>query len=206
MSGKSGLANTYRNLSDEELILKFQNDDTGAFEEIVRRYKDRIVNFLYRYTGNREDSEDLAQDAFLRLYRLKHRYREIGKFSTWFYTIVINTAKTFLNTKSQRRAVSISNFSEDEEKDYELPGNMISPEESAIAENENYYIQKAIESLNPKFRELVILRDIEDLDYEEIAKITDLPLGTVKSKINRGRECLKEMLEHIYKPKHSKKQ
>jgi len=80
---------------------------------------------------------------------------------------------------------------------------VISPEESANAASENYYIQKAIESLNDKFRQVIVLRDIEDLDYEEIAQVTNLPLGTVKSRINRGRECLKEMLAHIYKEKNS---
>jgi RNA polymerase sigma-70 factor (ECF subfamily) len=201
MSGKSNPEYNYKNLTDEELILEFQKEDINAFDEIVYRYKDRIVNFLYRYTGSREDSEDIAQDAFLRLYKSKHLYREIGKFSTWFYTIAINLAKTSLRRKKKYRAFSINNFDEKEEKDYELTANVIAPDESANASNESYYIQKAIEALSDKFREVIILRDIQELDYEEIAKITKLPLGTVKSRINRGRECLKEMLEQIYKPK-----
>jgi len=88
----------YKKLTDEELILLFQRDDVNSFNELVHRYKDKIVNFLYRYTGSREDAEDLAQDAFLRLYKSKHLYREIAKFSTWFYTIAINLGKTSLNT------------------------------------------------------------------------------------------------------------
>ncbi len=201
MPGKLKPDQNYKNLTDEELILEFQKEDVNAFNEIVYRYKDRLVNFLYRYTGSREECEDIAQDAFLRLYRSKHLYREIGKFSTWFYTIAINLAKTHLRRKKNYRAFSINNYDENEEKDYELTANVIAPDESANAANEGYYIQKAIESLNPKFREVIILRDIQDLEYEEIATITKLPLGTVKSRINRGRECLKEMLEQIYKPK-----
>jgi len=204
MSGKPNPEQNYKILTDEELILKFQKEDINAFNEIVFRYKDRIVNFLFRYTGSREESEDIAQDSFLRLYKSKHLYREIGKFSTWFYTIAINLAKTNLRQKKKYNAMSINNYDESEEKDYELTADVIAPDESANAANESYYIQKSIDSLNEKFREVIILRDIQDLDYEEIVRITNLPLGTVKSRINRGRECLKEMLEHIYKSKSAK--
>lgn len=200
MSGKSNP--DYKKLTDEQLILIFQQEDVNAFNELVYRYKDRIINFLFRYTGSREECEDIAQDAFLNLYRSKHLYREVGKFSSWFYRIAINIAKTKHARKKKLQTVSINNADPDEEKDYELPGNLLSPDDAANAANENYYIQKALESLNEKYKEVVILRDIQDLEYEEIARITNLPLGTVKSRINRGRECLKEMLEHIYKPKH----
>lgn len=200
MSGKSNADPDYKNLTDEELILRFQEEDINAFNEIVFRFKDRIVNFLYRYTGSREESEDIAQDAFLRLYKSKHLYKEIGKFSTWFYTIAINLAKTNLRKKKRLRTISINNRDETGEKDYELPANVIAPDESANASSESYYIQKAIDALSDKLKQVIILRDIQDLDYEEIASITELPLGTVKSRINRWRECLKEMLEKIYKP------
>lgn len=191
----------YRSLTDEQLIFEFQQEDVEAFNEIVFRYKDRLVNFLFRYTGNRDDSEDLAQDTFLKLYRSKHLYREIAKFSTWFYTIAINLAKTNLRKKGRYNAISISEFDPDGEKDFDLPAKgQISPDDSANASIENEFIQKAINSLNEKFREVIILRDIQDLEYEEIAQITDLPLGTVKSRINRGRERLKELLSDIYKP------
>ena len=203
MSFKSNPDPDYKKLTDEELISRFQNEDIDAFNEIVFRFKDKIVNFLYRYTGSREDSEDIAQDAFLRLYKSKHLYREIGKFSTWFYTIAINIAKTNLRKKKKLNVISINNVfdrGETGEKDYELPANVIAPDDSANASTEGYYIQKAIDSLSDKLKQVIILRDIQDLDYDEIASITELPLGTVKSRINRGRECLKEILEHIYKP------
>lgn len=191
----------YKGLTDEQLIFKFQEEDIEAFNEIVFRYKDRLVNFLFRYTGNRDDSEDLAQDTFLKLYRSKHLYREIAKFSTWFYTIAINIAKTHLRKKSRKKAISLSSFDPENEKDFELTANVLGPDESANASTESYYIQKAIDSLDENFREVIVLRDIQDFEYEEIAQITGLPLGTVKSRINRGRERLKVMLSEIYKPK-----
>ena len=190
-----------KTLTDEQLILEFQNGNVEAFNEIVFRYKDKVVNFLYRYTGSREESEDLAQDTFLKLYKSKHLYREIARFSTWFYTIAINIAKTNLRKNKRYNSISISEFDPDNEKDFDLPSDVLTPEETAQAGIENYHIQKAIDSLDEKFKQVILLRDIQDLDYDEIAKITELPLGTVKSRINRGREKLKEILSDIYKPK-----
>ena len=163
------------------------------------RYKDKVVNFLYRYTGDRDEAEDLAQDAFVKLYRSKHLYKEIAKFSTWFYTIAINTARTDSRKKSRYNAMSISDYDPENDKDYEIPADVQSPDDYANAGIENHYIQKAIDSLEESFKQVIILRDIEDLDYEEIAHITGLPLGTVKSRINRGREKLKKILNEIYK-------
>ncbi len=189
----------YKKLSDEELIIEFQKEKVEAFNELVIRYKDKLVNFLYRYTGDKDEAEDLAQDAFIKLYRSKHLYKEIAKFSTWFYTIAINTAKTDARKKNRFNTLSISDYDPENEKDYEIPANVQSPDEYANAGIENYYIQKAIDSLEESFKEVIILRDIEDMDYEEIAKVTGLPLGTVKSRINRGREKLKKLLSEIYK-------
>ena len=190
-----------KKLTDEELIIAFQNGNVAAFNELVLRYKDKLVNFLYRYTGNRDDAEDLAQDTFVKLYRSKHLYKEIAKFSTWFYTIAINTAKTDSRKKNRYNSISLSEFDPDEDKDYELTANVISPEDSANASMEHHYIQKAIDGLEDYFKEVIILRDIQDLDYDEIAQITGLPLGTVKSRINRGREKLKKSLSKIYNNK-----
>jgi RNA polymerase sigma-70 factor (ECF subfamily) len=190
----------YKKLSDEQLIFKFQQEDVQAFNEIVLRYKDKLVNCLFRYTGSRDESEDLAQDTFLKLYRSKHLYREIAKFSTWFYTIAINIAKTNLRKKSRYNSISISDFDPENDKDFDLTADVQLPDDAANAVTENEFIQKAINQLSDKFKEVIIMRDVEDLEYEEIAKITGLPLGTVKSRINRGREKLKEMLSGIYKP------
>lgn len=188
----------YRSKTDEELILMFQNDDIEAFNEIVFRYKNKVVNFLYRYTGNRDEAEDLAQDTFVKVFRSKHLYKEVAKFSTWFYTIAVNTAKTNAKKKSRMSTISLSDFDPDNEKDYDLKDTGFMPDEIANAGTESYYIQQAINSLDEDFKNIIILRDIEDLEYEEIVKITGLPMGTVKSRINRGREKLKKILSDIY--------
>lgn len=189
----------YRKLTDEELIYRFQRDDYQAFNEIVNRYKNKLVNFIFRYTGNRDDAEDYAQDTFLKLYKSKHLYREIAKFSTWFYTIALNTVKTNIKKKNRYSSISISDFDPENDKDYDLKSNDSGPEEIVNSGLEIEIIQNAINSLDDAFREVIVLRDIEDLEYDEIAKITGLPLGTVKSRINRGREKLKNILSNKIK-------
>jgi len=190
----------YKSFTDEQLIGEFKEGNNDAYSEIVIRYKDRLVNFLFRYTGNKDDSEDLAQDAFIKLYRSKHLYQEIAKFSTWFYTIAINIAKTSLKKKSRMSTLSISDYDPENDKDFDIPAVTIEPDVQANASIENEYIQKAINSLEETYREAIILRDIQDLDYEEIANTLNVPIGTVKSRINRGREKLKVLLKDIYKP------
>lgn len=189
----------YKKLTDEELIYRFQRDDYQAFNELVERYKNKLVNFIFRYTGNRDDAEDYAQDTFLKLYKSKHLYREIAKFSTWFYTIALNTVKTNIKKKNRYSTISISDFDPENDKDYDLKSDDVSPEETVNSDLEMELIQSAINSLDEAFREVIVLRDIEDLEYDEIAKITGLPLGTVKSRINRGREKLKIILSNKIK-------
>lgn len=193
--------NDYKTLTDEQLILQFQKEDKGAFGEIVLRYKDRLVNFLFRFTGNRESAEDISQETFLKLYKNKDKYTEIAKFSTWLYTIALNEARSNYRKEKKHSAVSINEFYEDSHSDYQISSNEYNPEDEANAETEAFYIQKAINSLNEKHREIIILRDIEDLDYEEIAATLNIPLGTVRSRINRARESLKISLDSIYKAK-----
>lgn len=190
----------FKNLTDEQLIAEFQKENIEAFNELVHRYKDKLVNFLYRYTGNRDESEDLAQDTFLKLYKSKHLYKEIAKFSTWFYTIAINIAKTNLRKTKKYNSISISDYDPENEKDFDLVSDIRGPDVNSNAAIENQYIQEAINSLDEHFKEVIVLRDIQDFDYEEITKILNLPLGTVKSRINRGREKLKVLLKDIYKP------
>ena len=178
---------------------------TNSLLIIVMRYKDRLVNFLYRFTGNRETAEDISQETFLKLYKNKDKYSEIAKFSTWLYTIALNEARSNFRKEKKHSAVSINDFYEDSHNDYQIKSDDYNPEEDANAETESFYIQKAINSLNEIHREIIVLRDIEELDYEEIAKTLDIPLGTVRSRINRARESLKVSLDSIYRAKSKNK-
>jgi RNA polymerase sigma-70 factor, ECF subfamily len=187
-----------KKLTDENLIFAFQQGDTNAYTEIVSRYKDRLTNFVYRYVGNYDECDDIVQDTFVKVYTSKHLYKEVAKFSTWIYTIAINLAKTKLAKQQKYKTFSISDVYDDEDKDFDIPDDAFTPDVDANSKFLSAHIQKALSQINENYRELVILRDIEDYSYEEIVEMTGLPMGTVKSRINRGREKLQELLKDIY--------
>ncbi len=184
--------------TDEQLIARFQDGDEYAFDLLVKRYKDPLMNFIYRFVGDRTDAEDIVQETFLRLYKNKHYYREIAKFSTWIYTIAGNLAKTELRKRRRRNFLSIHNFMSTE-KDYELPDKGITPDRHTNTVITDKEIQKAIDKLSPKFRQVILLRDIQVFSYEEISQIVKIPLGTVKSRVNRARLKLQKDLKKVIK-------
>jgi len=138
-------------LSDEDLIRRFQDGDLYAFDAIVNRYKDQLLNFAYRFLGNMEESEDVVQETFLRIFRNKHAYRQIAKFSTWVYTIAGNLAKTELRKRKRRKYVYISDMGFDD-KDFEIEDVKADTEREVDSMIKEKYIQKAIDELPARFR------------------------------------------------------
>ena len=190
---------TLEQLSNEELIALFQNDVMPAFDVLVTRFKDPLLNYIYRFVGNYDDACDILQDTFLRVYDKKHMYKSIAKVSTWIYTIAGNLAKTTLRRPQRSRTISITQSS-DKHDEFEIPlldGTPL-PDRMSDSALKSLRIQGALMKLPPMFREAVILRDVQDMPYEEIAELTGMPLGTIKSRINRGRQQLMELLKDIY--------
>ncbi len=183
-------------VTDEQLIAQFQRGDLQAFDVLVQRYKDQLLNYVFRFVGNRVDAEDIVQETFLRVYKNKHYYKEIAKFSTWVYTIAGNLAKTELRRRKRRKLFSVSNFV-NEERDFDIPDPNRSPDQRVDGALKDEIIQKAIDKLPAKFKEVIILRDIQEFAYEEISEILNIPLGTVKSRVNRGRLKLQEDLKFL---------
>jgi len=180
--------------TDEELIASFQNGNEQAYIELVRRYRDRLMTFVFRFLGDMELSEDIVQDTMIKVYTHKHYYKEIAKFSTWIYTIAGNLAKTELRKRKRRKVTLLSQMNTDDRK-YEIPSTELQSEDIVQGEYTERYIQKAILQLPLHFRTVVILRDIQELSYEEISNIVNVPLGTVKSRINRARLQLQQTLK-----------
>ncbi len=183
-------------ITDEELIQRFQAGEEEAFEEIVHRYANRLMNFAYRFVLDREEAEDIVQDTFLKVYQNRHAYREIAKFSTWIYTITGNLAKTILRKRRSRKLTYFSRMAP-EEKEIDFPSTEHPPHDNLERQVEAQLIQKAVVNLPEHFRTVIILRDIQELSYEEISNIIAAPLGTVKSRINRARLRLQEELEQL---------
>ncbi len=193
---------TDRNLndySDEELILEFQQNNTvQAFEILVKRYKNPLTNYVFRFLGDIETSTDIVQETMVKVYRNKDSYKSIAKFSTWIYTIAGNLAKTELQRRKRRNFFSISSYG-DEKESFDIPDEQYRPDIITDSGIKDEIIQKALLKVSDAYREMVILRDIQELSYEEIAEITGITVGTVKSRINRGRAQLQKLLKDIYK-------
>ena len=181
-------------LSDEILIKKFQDGDVGAYNQLVFRFKDRLLNFIYRFVNDLDLAEDLVQDTLLKLYTHKDSYREIAKFSTWLYTIAANLARTELRKKKRRKTFSVTELSR-EDREFIIVSSDVDPSEDLSSQNFERNIQLALAELPDDFKTIIILRDIQELSYDEISKIVDVPLGTVKSRINRGRVKLQQLLK-----------
>jgi len=184
-------------LTDEELMKRFQQEEVESFNILVERYKNQLLNFVFRFVNDIVAAEDLVQETFLRLYRKKHYYKEIAKFSTWIYTIAGNLAKSELRRRKRRNIFSIHNVG-DENKDFDIPDPDADPLQNTETSMVLDEIQKAIKKLPTNFKEVVLMRDVQGLSYEEIADSLKIPLGTVKSRVNRGRIKLQEQLGHLF--------
>jgi len=190
----------FNDLTDEELILEFQNNNTiAAFEILVKRYKNPLMNYIFRFLGNYESCTDVVQETMIKVYRYKDSYQSIAKFSTWIYTIAGNLAKTELQRQKRRKMFSINDYGKESNENYEIPDDSFRPDIETDSGIKNEIIQKAILKVSPVYRQAVILRDVQELSYEEIAEIMNITVGTVKSRINRGRKQLQKLLKHIYK-------
>ena len=181
-------------ISDEILIKKFQDGDVGAYNQLVFRFKDRLLNFIYRFVNDLDLAEDLVQDTLLKLYTHKDSYQEIAKFSTWLYTIAANLARTELRKKKRRKTFSVTELSRDD-REFIIASSDVDPSEDLSSQNFEKSVQMALAELPDDFKTIIILRDIQELSYDEISKIVEVPLGTVKSRINRGRVKLQQLLK-----------
>lgn len=187
-------------LSDEDVMEQLQAGVADAFNVIVHRYKDRLHNFLFRYTHNHEDCEDLVQETFLRVYRSRHSYERIAKLSTWMYTIALNLAKTMYKKKQRMSTISIhADESDPDDREFVIPDSVLLQDEALHIKLSIQELEKAMSELNDDFREVIILRDIQQLTYEEISEITGTAMGTVKSRINRARLQLHEQIGEYVK-------
>ena len=186
-------------LSDEELIKVFQDRNTiEAYEILVKRFKDPLMNFVYRFVGDRDVSTDIVQDTMIKFYLNKDSYQSIAKFSTWIYTIAGNLAKNELKRRNRRSMLSISNSDDDDLVLQIEDKKFVSPDRAADNKMKHEIVQKALLKIKSVYREMVILRDIEGFSYEEIVDMTSVSIGTVKSRINRGRAQLQNLLKNIY--------
>jgi RNA polymerase sigma-70 factor (ECF subfamily) len=186
--------------SDLSLVQRAQRGEPGAFDALVRRYQHKVVKLVMRYVRNPTEAEDIAQDAFIKAYRALSRFRGDSAFYTWLYRIAINTAKKSLAARARNPVQLDSNGSGDEDRPG-LEERMIdtaTPEALALTEEIRATVSAAIDRLPEDLRTAIMLRELEGLSYEEIAKTMDCPVGTVRSRIFRAREAVDERLREIF--------
>ena len=177
-------------MNERELIARLQKRDEAAFEELIRQYEKKVYTLCFRMCGNSEDAEEAAQDAFLALWRGIDRFRQESTLSTWIYRLATNACiDTLRRRKKQSGSVSL----DDEELFVDAVDTSPQPQET-VEHREAQKLQEGLSALPEEYRKVLILREIEGLSYTEIAESASIELGTVKSRISRGRSLLRNFL------------
>ena len=177
--------------SDRELVAIAVTGFDGSFEELVRRYQRPIAAYVYRMVGNYESALDLTQEIFIKVYNSLSRYRAEFKFSTWIYKIAHNAAVDHLR-RSSTREQSLVAGTESDSFDLPIESASLTPEQESERKERRGEIESVVRALPANYRELIILRHSQDLSYEEIVEVTGLPLGTVKNRLFRAREMMRQ--------------
>jgi RNA polymerase sigma-70 factor, ECF subfamily len=186
------------------LVRRCLAGDAAAWEELVQTHHRRIYNICYRFTGSADDADDLTQDVFIRVYKsLKSYDLERGAFGTWVTTMTRNMLVDHFRKSKYERVTDSLEDAPGGGEDVPTLGDQLqdtrrSPDQRVEGLEAQEMVQQALQKLSPELREAVILRDLQDLDYKEIAGILHVPEGTVKSRINRGRTELARLLSRTY--------
>jgi RNA polymerase sigma-70 factor (ECF subfamily) len=183
-------------LPDEMLMEHVVRGSEAAFATLVERYRGRVINLVCRFINDRDRAQEIAQEVFLRVFVHRERYRPSGKFSTWLYTIAVNLAKNEIRRRVRSRGiVSLDNLLEQTgDSSRFLADHGPRPDRKLRQREIQEWVEKAIADLPEKYREVIILRDVQQLSYEEIEEVLGIPGGTVRSRINRARASLQESL------------
>jgi RNA polymerase sigma-70 factor (ECF subfamily) len=174
-------------MDDQELMEKIKKGDEVAFSDLMIMYKDRVVNFLYQFTGDYQLAVDLSQETFLRVFFKAKKYRPIAPVSSWIYAIAANLARTERKKISRKAAIPLDEVADS----YSAGTYSLDHNDPGLMRN----VKQALDRLHPRYRLPVILKDVEGFSQEEIATMLKLPVGTVKARISRGREYLRRWLE-----------
>ncbi len=189
-----GATSDLMNESDDSLMVRVKRGDHRAFRILAERYRDRIFRFIYRMLHNEEVAEDLTQETFLRVFRRANTYKAGSNFSIWLYTIAKNL--TFNRVRDEKRQpLGVADSVDERGWDLATKDPCPDPLEMSQRDEIRRLVAWGVAQLPPKFKSAVVLRDIEGFEYEQIAKILRCPLGTVKSRVNRGRLRLRELIQ-----------
>lgn len=181
-------------LEDQLLVERSKKGDREAFEHLVRLYENKVYTIAYRLMGNHADASDLAQDAFIKIYQALPNFRGDSSFSTWIYHITVNVCRDELRKRQRRPTVSLDEPAGENNTTYEIRSSAPGPEEMLDRSETQAMIQECLNNLSDDYRTILVMREIQELAYEEIAELLGCSLGTVKSRLSRARQALKEKI------------
>ena len=184
-------------MPEEQLIRYAQQGDNDAFEQLLLLHQKKVYNLCLRMSANPDDALDLSQEAFIKAWRSIGQYQFEASFSTWLFRLTSNVCIDHLRRKKRRQETSLTESYDDsdEAEEFTLPDAAPLPEEQAITNETKLALAQAMERLGPEHREILQLRVVEDLPYEQIAEILDIRVGTVKSRLARARLSLRKILK-----------
>lgn len=185
-----------RNLLDEDLARLAQQGDQNAFAELVKRYEKQIFSLAYRLIGDYDEAADLAQEAFLRIYQMLGRYDPEKKFFSWMYRVAQNTC---LNALARRPSNVVPVERAEEYFSDSTAADAVEPEKDYLNREIRQHIDRAINELPDNYRDIIYLRYIEDLSYQQIAQALNLPVSTIETRLFRGKKLLQQKLLHLMK-------
>lgn len=188
--------------AEAAFVARLKARDETAFNELMELYQRRVFALCYRFLNHREEAEDITLDTFTQVFRSIDTFRGDSKLSTWLFRVAVNLCKNRKKRHARRHRSSHTGLDNVAESTFSaaegvIAGSVARPDELVEGMRMEDIVKRAIMDIDPEFRRLVILRDVEDLSYDEIAEVTELPKGTVKSRIHRGRAQLKERVERI---------
>ena len=192
MISKAITLNNIKTLTDVELIAKAITGREDGFEELVRRYQRPITNYVFRMLNDYDSSLDVTQEVFIKVYNSLHKYSSEYKFSTWLYRIAHNAAIDYMRRRAPNEQ-SIETENKDGAYQLQIESPNPTPEQDRERSEWRTEIESVVKCLPSVYRELIVLRHAQDLSYDEIAEITNLPLGTVKNRLFRAREMMREI-------------
>jgi RNA polymerase sigma-70 factor (ECF subfamily) len=186
--------------SDQELLRRFRAGDESAFDDLVLRHQQRAFNVAYQLLRDHEDATEVAQDAFVRAYRSLDSFHDECEFTTWLHRIVVNLAHNkyrWWKRRGKHASVSLDSPLEavDDQMSRQLAAETDAPDAQAVKAEFVELLNQRMNVLPPKFREVIVLRNVENLSYEEIATVLNCSVGTVKSRLARGREALRNSMK-----------
>ena len=181
-------------MTEQELVHSAQKGDTSAFGQLVEAHQSKIYTLCYRMTGNAEDAADLTQEVFLSAWRSLSRFQEQSSFGTWIYRMATNASIDFLRREKRRQVLSMTMEEDSEERQAQVPDERYSPHRLLEQKEARQAVANALAALSPEHRQVLVLREMEGLSYQEIGRLLDLEEGTVKSRIARARLALLDFL------------